>query len=121
MPLASEAASPLDGLASAASVVLIMEIGIIILLCAVLTILLAILVNWLHEHVVPPTKHYSPAIRQYMAQTDRKAGQVIDAVAEIHARRASAEAVLRYILNLIFPLEENDLDENMADTQPLGE
>jgi hypothetical protein len=101
MPLA-ETASPLDGLASAASVLLVFELFFIVVLVAVVLVLLALGMAWLHNHVIPLLQEYVPTVRGALNATDRASGQVIDVVANLYAwRKGFEEGVLSFLRSLV--------------------
>lgn len=103
MPLA-EIASPLDGLASAASVLLIIEATLIILLLAALMLLLAFGLRWLHAHVIPPLRDALPVIKGALNTTDRTSGRIIDIVASVYSRRRGVEEGVRSLVGALRPV-----------------
>jgi len=102
--LLAEAPSPIDGLASAASVVLIIEVFIIILLMAVIMLLLAFAFKWLHGHVIPVVQEYAPTVKGALGATDRASGRVIDLVASLYARRRGFEEGAHRLFDSILPI-----------------
>ena len=104
MPPLAETASPLDGLASAASVLLIIEASIIILLVAALMLLLAFALRWLHAHVIPPLQAALPVIKGALNTTDRASGRVIDLVASVYSRRKGFEEGLHSFITALGPI-----------------
>ncbi len=99
----AETATPLDGLASAASVLLIIEASLIILLLAALALLLALSLKWLHDHLMPPVHDAMPAIRGAFDTTDRVTGQIVDVLAEIYGRRRGFEKSLKTFISAVAP------------------
>ncbi len=102
--LLAEAPSPIDGLASAASVLLIIEAFVIILLMAVLMLLLAFAFKWLHDHVIPVVQEYAPTVKGALGATDRASGRVIDFVAALYARRRGFEEGAHHLFDSILPI-----------------
>jgi hypothetical protein len=102
--LLAETASPLDGLASAMSVVLIVEACIIVMLVAAITLLLAFGLKWLHSHVVPLLQEYVPTVSKALGATDRASGQVVDLVANLYARRRGFEEGVRGFFASLWPI-----------------
>lgn len=102
----AEAPTPIDGLASAASVILIIELSLIILLLAVLMLLLAFSLKWVHDHVIPPLQQIAPAMRGAMGATDRATGRVVDFVSTLYARRKGVEGGVRSFVDTLLPMVE---------------
>jgi|GEM_PF-3409625 len=98
----AEAPTRLDGLASAAAIILIFEISIFVILFAVLTALLAFVTRWLYNHVIPPLHTVAPRIVGGISATDRVTGRVVDVVANLYARgRGVEEAVTSFVEGII--------------------
>jgi hypothetical protein len=102
--LLAETASPLDGFASAMSVILIFEACIIVLLVAAITLLLAFGLKWLHGHVVPLLQEYVPTVSRALGATDRASGQVVDIVANLYAKRRGFEEGVRGFFASLWPI-----------------
>jgi hypothetical protein len=113
-PLA-EASTPLDGLASAASVILLLEAGIMILLLAILMVLLAILVRWLSDHVIQPVEAVVPRVKQAVDATDRTTGRIIDIVTDFYGRRQAMEAAARAFFDGLIPSLDGEHKKTKAD------
>lgn len=106
MQIVAEAPTPIDGLASAASVMLIIELSLIILLLAVLMVLLAYSLKWVHDHVIPPLQQVAPAMRGAMSATDRATGRMVDLFTTIYARRKGVEGGVRSFIDTLLPMVE---------------
>ena len=118
MRLLAETTSPLDGLASAASVLLIFEACLIIILVAAIMLLFAFGLRWLHAHVLPPLHDALPTIRTALNTTDRTSGRVIDLVAGFYGRRKGVEAGIKSFVAALKPiLLTLFTDEQRAQTQ----
>lgn len=102
--LLAETASPLDGFASAMSVILIIEACIIVLLVAVITLLLAFGLKWLHSHVIPLLQEHVPTVTKALSATDRASGQVVDIVANLYAKRRGFEEGVRGFFASLWPI-----------------
>ncbi len=103
---AAETPSPIDGLASAATIILIFEVLLIVILMAALAVLLAVLMRWLHRHVVPPVQQAVPHVKGALDVTDRVTGRVVDVVSAVYSRRRGIEATVNSIVDSIFPPED---------------
>lgn len=110
----AEAPTSLDGLASAAAIVLLFELSIFILLLAVLTVLLAFIMRWLYNHVIPPLKAAAPRVQGALNATDRATGRVVDVIANLYARRRSLEETITGFVEGILPVGPLD-DEQLPD------
>lgn len=100
--LLAETTSPLDGLASAASVLLVFELFFIVVLVAAILVLLALGMAWLHHHVIPLLQEYVPTVKGALNATDRASGQVIDIVANLYAKRKGfEEGVFGFVRSLM--------------------
>jgi hypothetical protein len=102
---AAEAPSPIDGLASAATIILIVEVLLIVILMAALAVLLAVLTRWLYRHAVPPVKQAVPRVNNALAVADRATGRVVDVIAAIYSRRRGIEVAVNSIVDSVFPPE----------------
>lgn len=114
----AEAPSPLDGLASAASVILIMEVLLILLLLAAIAILLALAMRWVHDHVVPLVKTYGSRTVGALGNADRGMGVLIERLADIYGRRQGAERFVRIFLAALFPAFFADPKASQDGTPP---
>jgi hypothetical protein len=115
MPLLAETSSPLEGLASAASVILFLEAGIIILLLAILMVLLAILVRWLSEHIIQPVEAFVPRVKQAVDATDRSTGRIIDIVSDLYGRRQAIEVAARAFFDGLIPSLDGEHKKTKAE------
>ena len=101
--ISAEAVSPLDGLASAASVILIFEALLIIMLMAAIAVLLAVALHWVRVHVVPLLETYVPRARGALGTADRGLGAVVERLADLYGKRRGAERFVRAFLAALFP------------------
>lgn len=99
----AEAPSPIDGLASAASVLLVIEASLIVILLAAIALLLAFGLRWVQQHVTPLLRTTVPRVNSALGATDRTLGQLIDLLADLYGRRRGAERVIRAFLEAVFP------------------
>lgn len=99
----AETSSPIDGLASAASVLLLIEVFLIVLLLAAIALGLAFGLRWLHTHVTPLLRTNVPRVNRALGATDRTLGQIIDLLADLYGRRRGAERAARVFLEAFFP------------------
>ncbi len=99
----AESATPLDGIASAAAVLLILEASLIIILLAVIAVLFAFGLRWVHSHVVPLLETYVPKAKGALGATDRSLGVVVERLADLYGRRRGAERFVRVFLEALFP------------------
>jgi hypothetical protein len=119
MMVLAEASSPLDGLASAASVLLIIEVSLIVILFAALALLLAFSFKWLHDHAIPPVRAALPSVKGALSTTDRVTGQIIDVVADLYGRRKGFEETVRAFASAFFPeLFDHAGDKQDAEASP---
>lgn len=101
----AEAPTPIDGLASAASVILIIEVGLIIVLVAALAVAVALLMRWMYNHTIPPVQHAIPRVKSAIDATDRATGRVIDLVTAVYSRRRGFEVAIQTFLDGVLPPE----------------
>jgi hypothetical protein len=99
MALAS-ASSPawLHTLAQIASVILVLELLVVLLIICALMAGLALGMRWLHEHVVPLVQENAPRAQQAMVLTRQNTDRVVHGVAEFYGRREAARTGLRVLL-----------------------
>ena len=101
----AEVPTPIDGLASAASVILIIEVGLIVILLAALAVLIALLMRWMYNHTIPPIQQAVPKVKGAVDATDRMTGRVIDIVATLYSRRRGFEVAIQTFIEGAFPAE----------------
>ncbi|HKD74223.1 MAG TPA: hypothetical protein VKB76_01960 [Ktedonobacterales bacterium] len=116
---AAEAPSPIDGLASAATIILIIEVLLIVLLLATLAVLLAVLTRWIYQHAVPPVHQVVPRVKGALDATDRATGRVVDIVAALYSRRRGIEVAVNSIVDNIFPPEDLSNGETETNREDL--
>jgi len=104
-----EQPSPLDGIASAAAIILILEVGIVILLVAVLMVLLAFGINWLYKHTIPPVRTTIPRVKDALNVVDRSTGRVIDLVAEVYGHRQAVESGISTFFDNLIATDPEDV------------
>jgi hypothetical protein len=99
MAIAS-ASSPawLHTLAQIASVLLVIELLVVLVIICALMAGLAFGMRWLHEHVVPLVQENAPRAQQAMALTRQNTDRVVHGVAEFYGRREAARTGLRVLL-----------------------
>jgi hypothetical protein len=100
----AEAPTPIDGLASAAGTLLIIELFFIIVLLAALMVLLALGFKWVHDHLIPLSQQYLPYARGALGTTDRLTGQFVDMLAAIYGRRKGVEEAVRSFVDSLGPI-----------------
>jgi hypothetical protein len=106
--------SPLDGLASAASILLIFELAIIIILLSVLALLLAFVMHWIYTRLIPPIEDNVPRIHATTQTAERLSGRVVDVVGEIYARRRAVEAAINAFFDALSnPSRSDDTEMNI--------
>jgi hypothetical protein len=100
----AEAPTPIDGLASAAGTLLIIELFFIIVLLAALMVGLALGLKWVHDHLIPLLRQYLPYATGALGTTDRLAGQFVDMMATIYGRRKGIEEAVRSFVDSLGPI-----------------
>ena len=98
MVIASTSPDWLHTLAQVASVLLLLELGLVLIIVCVLMIALAIGTRWLHTHVVPILREYSPRAHEAMTVAQQGSDRVVQGVAEFYGRRQQVETSLRVLL-----------------------
>jgi hypothetical protein len=98
MVIASTSPTWLHTLAQIASVLLLIELGLVLIIVCVLMIVLAIGTRWLNTHVVPVLREYSPRAHGAMTVAQQSSDKVVQGVAEFYGRRQQVETSLRVLL-----------------------
>jgi len=99
MAIAS-ASSPawLHTLAQIASVILVIELLVVLLIICALMAGLALGMRWLHERVVPIVQENAPRAQHAMDLTQQNTDRVVHGVAEFYGRREAVRTGLRVLL-----------------------
>jgi hypothetical protein len=98
MVIASTSPTWLHTLAQIASVLLLIELGLVLIIVCVLMIVLAIGTRWLNTHVVPVLREYGPRAHGAMTVAQQSSDKVVQGVAEFYGRRQQVETSLRVLL-----------------------
>jgi len=94
----------LQAAGQAAGVVLIIELLLLLLITAALLFALALLLQYVHNKVIPILTRYSPAIEQRLQTTDRGSTKFAERVIDLHAR---AVAVREGVKSFVRPNGQN--------------
>ena len=98
MVIASTSPTWLHTLAQIASVLLLLELGLVLIIVCALMVALAIGTRWLHTHVVPILREYRPRAHEAMTVAQQGSDKVVQGVAEFYGRRQQVETSLRVLL-----------------------
>jgi hypothetical protein len=81
-----------------ARVVLLIELGLVLLVVAALMVGFAIGAHWVHVHVIPPLKEYTPKAEQAMTIAQRSTERAVQGIAVFFGWRQRVETTARVLL-----------------------
>lgn len=96
----ADAQSPgwLHTLGQIAGTILLAELLIVLLIVAALMAGFAFAAVWVHRHVVPVLREYTPRAQQAMAVAQTSSDKVVRGIAEFYGRRQAVETGVRVLL-----------------------
>lgn len=81
-----------------AGVVLLLELGLVLIIVAALMVGMAFGTRWLHIHVVPVLREYTPKAQQAMAVTRTSTDRAVTGIAEFYGWRQRITTTVRVLL-----------------------
>ena len=88
----------LHTLGQMAGVLLLIELGLVLLIVAALMVGLAFGAHWVHVHVIPPLKEYTPKAEQAMSVAQRGTEKAVQGIAVFFGWRQRIETTARVLL-----------------------
>lgn len=88
----------LHTLGQISGVLLLLELGLVLLIVAALMVGLAIGAHWVHVHVMPPLREYTPRAEQAMTAAQRGTDTAVRGIAEFFGWRQRIETTARVLL-----------------------
>jgi len=95
--VAAESPDWLHTLAQIAGVLLLLELGLVLIIVCALMIGMAFGARWLHVHVVPVLREYTPRAQQAMEVTRSSTDRAVTGIAEFYGWRQRVETTLRVL------------------------
>lgn len=88
----------LNTLGQIAGVLLLIELGLVLLIVAALMVGFAIGAHWVHVHVMPPLREYTPRAEQAMTIAQRSTERAVQGIAVFFGWRQRIETTARVLL-----------------------
>lgn len=82
----------------AAGAILLVELGLVLIIVAALTLGIAFAMWWLRKHVSPILSEYTPKAEQAMSVAQKSSERVVQGVAEFYGRRQQIRTSIRVLL-----------------------
>jgi hypothetical protein len=96
----ADAQSPgwLHTLGQIAGTILLVELLLVLVIVAALMVGFAVAAVWVHRHVVPVLREYTPRAQQAMSVAQTSSDKVVRGIAEFYGRRQAVETGVRVLL-----------------------
>lgn len=82
----------------ASGTILLVELGLVLIIVAALTVGIAFAMWWLRKHVSPILSEYTPKAEQAMTTAQKSSERVVQGIAEFYGRRQQIRTSIRVLL-----------------------